>query len=71
MIVRTDVLIASVLHKKALRNCSELNKAEFFIKATSRSVGLYNGVELQNLKAAVFSLHKTVLYKQLAYSLSS
>lgn len=61
MIVRTDVLIASVLHKKALRNCSELNKAELFIKVTSRSVGLYNRIELQNLKAAIFSLLKASL----------
>ena len=70
MIVRNDILIGAVFQAKTARYDPKLNKAQFFIKGKSGSIGADNGIELQNTKIQIFCHGKTVADQLFSYMLS-
>ena len=65
MIIRTNVLICSVLQAESTRNHPQLVKAEPFIEMPCMNICRDNRVELQNPKAGVPPLCKRVTYQLL------
>ena len=56
----------SVFHSETVRDCSQLNKAEPFVKMARVNIAFYNGIELKYSVAALFRLNEAVFYKLLA-----
>lgn len=50
VIVDADVLIAAVLHQKALRNGAQMHKAQALIQVAGMDIVFHHGVELEQLE---------------------
>ena len=66
LIIRTDVLIVTVLHAEAPRDRTELSKAQPFIEMPRVDIALHDGVELQDPKAQLSALLQAVQHQPLA-----
>ena len=60
VIVDADVLIAAVLHLKALWNGAQMHKAQALIQVAGMDVVLHHGVELEQLEPGGLALHQRI-----------
>lgn len=63
MIIQTDILIGSIFHTKTFRYRSNLYKTQSFVQMTSMNIIFHYSIELQNSKAMLLCLHKTISYQ--------
>ena len=63
MIIQTDILIGSIFHTKTFRYRSNLHKAQSFVQMTSMNIIFHYSIELQNSKAMLLCLRKTISYQ--------
>ena len=60
MIIEADILIRSIFHSEPLRHRSDLHKTQSFIQMTGMNIIFYHSIELQDSKAMLFCLCKTI-----------
>ena len=70
MIIRTDILIMSILHTEPLRDHAKLGKSKSLIKMSCRNIAGHNRIKLQDTKTMLFSPGQTVGY-QLFFNVKS
>lgn len=63
MIIRTDILIMSILHTEPLRDHAKLGKSKSLIKMSCRNIAGHNRIKLQDTKTMLFSPGQTVGYQ--------
>lgn len=63
MIIRTDILIMSILHTEPLRDHAKLGKSKSLIKMSCRKIAGHNRIKLQDTKTMLFSPGQTVGYQ--------
>ena len=66
MIIRTDILIMSILHTEPLRDHAKLGKSKSLIKMSCRNIAGHNRIKLQDTKTMLFSPGQTVGYQLFA-----
>lgn len=59
-IIRTDVLVMSVVHSEAAGNCAELFEPDSLIKVSCMNIRRNNRIELKNSESVRFCLNNTV-----------
>ena len=70
-VIRTDILVMSVLHSESAGNCPKLFEAKAFVKMSCVYVGFHDSIELQNSETQSPPLFQTIKDKLLTYMLSS
>ena len=60
MIIRTDILIMSILHTEPLRDHAKLGKSKSLIKMSCVDIASHNRIKLKYAKTVLFSLYQAV-----------
>lgn len=61
MIMRDDILVASIFQEKSSGDCSKRNEAQFFVQGQRCCIGTYDGIKLQDTKAKLFCCFRQCL----------